>query len=42
MKNYPLAPAYYVVAICLVGMVTALFLKPLIGIQPATVKKPTY
>ncbi|MDF3832363.1 MFS transporter [Cupriavidus basilensis] len=27
LKNEPLAPAYYVVALCLLGMVTALFVK---------------
>jgi hypothetical protein len=27
LKNNPLAPAYYVVALCLLGMVTALFVK---------------
>lgn len=27
LKNDPLAPAYYVVALCLLGMVTALFVK---------------
>lgn len=27
LKNNPLAPAYYVIAVCLVGMVTALFIK---------------
>ncbi|WP_454727188.1 MULTISPECIES: MFS transporter [Cupriavidus] len=27
LKNYPLAPAYYVVALCVLGMVTALFVR---------------
>nr|WP_315259520.1 MFS transporter [uncultured Duganella sp.] len=28
LKNDPLAPAYYVIAVCLIGMLTALFVRP--------------
>ena len=27
LKQYPLAPAWYVIALCLLGLVTALFVK---------------
>jgi hypothetical protein len=27
LKNDPLAPAYYVIAVCLIGMLTALFVR---------------